>query len=148
MIVADLYFFFFKQKTAYEMRISDWSSDVCSSDLRRAAVHAGRIRFGNADARSKHQPRAGHGDRTGEGFQFHGLHAPDPACVRRQSPMTMEAELSVPLPGLGMKSSWNSGLNSHFACQFWILSRRSPCSLFNEIGSTHVTTPVPNAQLG
>src|SRR3546814_6904309 len=27
------WFFFFKQKTAYEMRISDWSSDVCSSDL-------------------------------------------------------------------------------------------------------------------
>src|SRR3546814_1501318 len=30
-------FFFFKQKTAYEMRISDWSSDVCSSDLLKAA---------------------------------------------------------------------------------------------------------------
>src|SRR3546814_1306505 len=30
-----IYFFFFKQKTAYEMRISDWSSDVCSSDLRK-----------------------------------------------------------------------------------------------------------------
>src|SRR3546814_7983267 len=30
----NLDFFFFKQKTAYEMRISDWSSDVCSSDLR------------------------------------------------------------------------------------------------------------------
>src|SRR3546814_6085295 len=29
------FFFFFKQKTAYEMRISDWSSDVCSSDLRQ-----------------------------------------------------------------------------------------------------------------
>src|SRR3546814_5302988 len=29
--------FFFKQKTAYEMRISDWSSDVCSSDLAAAA---------------------------------------------------------------------------------------------------------------
>src|SRR3546814_6310728 len=29
--------FFFKQKTAYEMRISDWSSDVCSSDLNSAA---------------------------------------------------------------------------------------------------------------
>src|SRR3546814_4105465 len=28
-----IHFFFFKQKTAYEMRISDWSSDVCSSDL-------------------------------------------------------------------------------------------------------------------
>src|SRR3546814_5972983 len=31
-------FFFFKQKTAYEMRISDWSSDVCSSDLYLAGV--------------------------------------------------------------------------------------------------------------
>src|SRR3546814_15808461 len=35
-------FFFFKQKTAYEMRISDWSSDVCSSDL--APPHAGIVR--------------------------------------------------------------------------------------------------------
>src|SRR3546814_7408749 len=32
VLVSDC-FFFFKQKTAYEMRISDWSSDVCSSDL-------------------------------------------------------------------------------------------------------------------
>src|SRR3546814_7623690 len=32
------WFFFFKQKTAYEMRISDWSSDVCSSDLSAAPV--------------------------------------------------------------------------------------------------------------
>src|SRR3546814_4206450 len=31
--MCDFFFFFFKQKTAYEMRISDWSSDVCSSDL-------------------------------------------------------------------------------------------------------------------
>src|SRR3546814_10041077 len=43
-------FFFFKQKTAYEMRISDWSSDVCSSDLveiagprRGARKHVGEI---------------------------------------------------------------------------------------------------------
>src|SRR3546814_1805643 len=33
MVYVDYMFFFFKQKTAYEMRISDWSSDVCSSDL-------------------------------------------------------------------------------------------------------------------
>src|SRR3546814_3885216 len=38
-------FFFFKQKTAYEMRISDWSSDVCSSDL-----------VGIGPARSLHRP--------------------------------------------------------------------------------------------
>src|SRR3546814_4499647 len=43
MLLCDvLVFFFFKQKTAYEMRISDWSSDVCSSDLpdRNGADHA------------------------------------------------------------------------------------------------------------
>src|SRR3546814_16659340 len=33
-------FFFFKQKTAYEMRISDWSSDVCSSDLVQVATRS------------------------------------------------------------------------------------------------------------
>src|SRR3546814_9992062 len=48
-------FFFFKQKTAYEMRISDWSSDVCSSDLEADAFdHVGieralREKFGAAD---------------------------------------------------------------------------------------------------
>src|SRR3546814_11248751 len=36
--------FFFKQKTAYEMRISDWSSDVCSSDLRHRGDQAMRGR--------------------------------------------------------------------------------------------------------
>src|SRR3546814_8274664 len=39
-------FFFFKQKTAYEMRSSDWSSDVCSSDL---FCSAGAVLFGVAD---------------------------------------------------------------------------------------------------
>src|SRR3546814_12083493 len=43
MIVVDG-FFFFKQKTAYEMRISDWSSDVCSSDL-QAASGSDEVRF-------------------------------------------------------------------------------------------------------
>src|SRR3546814_5624628 len=36
-VVDTIYVFFFKQKTAYEMRISDWSSDVCSSDLHDVA---------------------------------------------------------------------------------------------------------------
>src|SRR3546814_19376524 len=40
MIVC--FFFFFKQKTAYEMRISDWSSDVCSSDLPDRRLRADR----------------------------------------------------------------------------------------------------------
>src|SRR3546814_6897754 len=69
-------FFFFKQKTAYEMRISDWSSDVCSSDLdvidamhRRHDVDAER-QLGIADEReqltrgiARMDGRVGHGRR-------------------------------------------------------------------------------------
>src|SRR3546814_3685293 len=43
-----VYFFFFKQKTAYEMRISDWSSDVCSSDLPRAGSVAKIVKLEHA----------------------------------------------------------------------------------------------------
>src|SRR3546814_13192462 len=39
-----MWYFFFKQKTSYEMRISDWSSDVCSSDLAQVQAH-GREHF-------------------------------------------------------------------------------------------------------
>src|SRR3546814_2808416 len=39
MEVGSSFFVFFKQKTAYEMRISDWSSDVCSSDLYAAMIN-------------------------------------------------------------------------------------------------------------
>src|SRR3546814_4228064 len=58
-------FFFFKQKTAYEMRISDWSSDVCSSDLReefrRKGLGLHRIsgRLGNLAERSPRPGRFG-----------------------------------------------------------------------------------------
>src|SRR3546814_6796397 len=45
--------FFFKQKTAYEMRISDWSSDVCSSDLLDLAGH----RFGDRAMRRRQRHR-------------------------------------------------------------------------------------------
>src|SRR3546814_4694992 len=61
-------FFFFKQKTAYEMRISDWSSDVCSSDLDigrcrgKAQFHAstsscGRVWFGWRRRRHRRTPQ-------------------------------------------------------------------------------------------
>src|SRR3546814_8229055 len=43
-----LCFLFFKQKTAYEMRISDWSSDVCSSDLRIVTLTLNRADTRNA----------------------------------------------------------------------------------------------------
>src|SRR3546814_15368232 len=51
-------FFFFKQKTAYEMRISDWSSDVCSSDLRSRSRRS-LVELGMADS-SAGQEFGGH----------------------------------------------------------------------------------------
>src|SRR3546814_3337230 len=45
VFVLYCFFFFFKQKTAYEMRISDWSSDVCSSDLEGRLLGQGSVKF-------------------------------------------------------------------------------------------------------
>src|SRR3546814_6786698 len=68
-----LYVFFFKQKTAYEMRISDWSSDVCSSDLLRRRGHQVRhdvshkLLNGVARSQTSHSlfgRRIGPGDRS------------------------------------------------------------------------------------
>src|SRR3546814_10047664 len=58
------FFFFFKQKTAYEMRISDWSSDVCSSDLGDEPI---RIVFVIAQGKDQtlSVPTAPRGDRRG-----------------------------------------------------------------------------------
>src|SRR3546814_8048811 len=55
MCVICFLFFFFKQKTAYEMRISDWSSDVCSSDLTAcpASSHLERPRERRAASQEK-----------------------------------------------------------------------------------------------
>src|SRR3546814_9025574 len=44
---CNMYVFFFKQKTAYEMRISDWSSDVCSSDLSGYHISQSKIAIGS-----------------------------------------------------------------------------------------------------
>src|SRR3546814_1820597 len=51
-------FFFFKQKTAYELRISDWSSDVCSSDLVVEILHR--------DDRVERFGKGGRGERPGD----------------------------------------------------------------------------------
>src|SRR3546814_3418089 len=50
-----LFVFFFKQKTAYDMRISDWSSDVCSSDLLDGNVEAAGRLVHEYEARLGHQ---------------------------------------------------------------------------------------------
>src|SRR3546814_6832578 len=70
--------FFFKQKTAYEMRISDWSSDVCSSDLEIIRVAA---KGDGVTADGRHVPFSAPGDRIApDGGLIHGLHHADPPC--------------------------------------------------------------------
>src|SRR3546814_14295049 len=84
-----LLFFFFKQKTAYEMRISDWSSDVCSSDLRpahRAGSHAppdlhARARSAAATAPERSRPVA-----VAVGARWRPARSAPPVAVRRRPP--------------------------------------------------------------
>src|SRR3546814_8820980 len=54
-----MFFFFFKQKTAYEMRISDWSSDVCSSDLGPRGQTQGRCTGPGTDVQHRFARRGG-----------------------------------------------------------------------------------------
>ena len=51
-----IYFFFFKQKTAYEIKECDWSSDVCSSDLDDRAEKLAELRELKATTRSAKDP--------------------------------------------------------------------------------------------
>src|SRR3546814_11389187 len=70
-----LFFFFFKQKTAYEMRISDWSSDVCSSDLaaRLDSVRATRQSAAMPDASKTTSPTsAGAASGDADPLRAHG----------------------------------------------------------------------------
>src|SRR3546814_18577504 len=67
--------FFCKQKTAYEMRISDWSSDVCSSDLQENAEGRGKIRQadrknGIAHTQPGHHPVVFHDQYVGHDHQL------------------------------------------------------------------------------
>src|SRR3546814_5174039 len=64
--LSGVFLFFFKQKTAYEMRISDWSSDVCSSDLSGDCARYGQ--------------KCNEGTRTLPGLRLFFCHAPSLPC--------------------------------------------------------------------
>src|SRR3546814_1295931 len=70
-------FFFFKQKTAYDMRISDWSSDVCSSDL--AAYQHAADRGGIAHRRRCGAKHSQQSTRQRADILQYGLDDPDPS---------------------------------------------------------------------
>src|SRR3546814_14838188 len=76
LFLSLLCFFFFKQKTAYEMRISDWSSDVCSSDLPSAVLRRGPPQASLDDERQQGQV-AGALDGLGQFALLLGRHRGD-----------------------------------------------------------------------
>src|SRR3546814_3627664 len=111
--------FFFKQKTAYEMRISDWSSDVCSSDLGQRGMPEPTTQF------TQHLPgEAGGGGtgRTGAGV---------PAGQR-----------GMPEPTTQFTQHCGSGCG----CDI-VVGAIGMAGGRSEIGRAHVCTPVTNAHL-
>src|SRR3546814_2536720 len=81
-------FFFFKQKTAYEMRISDWSSDVCSSDLSAAA--AGAV-AGTLRRLARHRLPPARARRGGD--RLPGAVARGRGCAGRRGPRRRHGEI-------------------------------------------------------
>src|SRR3546814_9254154 len=101
------FLFFFKQKTAYEMRISDWSSDVCSSDLkphpeplggpgRPECALADQSSRGNAVGRVHGRAGAERIGFLGAGAVEHAL-SPDP--VEKAADRTLQLAASVAVVG-------------------------------------------------
>src|SRR3546814_6631734 len=85
--VCLLFFFFFKQKTAYEMRISDWSSDVCSSDLSRLLLIAAGAANGGIESMLVDrlpQPLGFHDIRVQGGAMIERIDAPRQALRRSE----------------------------------------------------------------
>src|SRR3546814_7710822 len=122
-------FFFFKQKTAYEMRISDWSSDVCSSDLsinwdRKSITSCGRI--------------------CASSMISTGL--PAPLLANSASQSWAEIELPAPChPNPAATPAASSASKKDGMSE--MPARAASHNTGRQIGRAHVCTPVTNAHL-
>src|SRR3546814_8072609 len=131
MIVCNhVCFFFFKQKTAYEMRISDWSSDVCSSDL----VHPAGTGLVLRQVRLDRCPRI-----IRQPEQRHAM----PPIIHA------ERESGKPIRIKPLIEVWTlAAVVDNIVVGFWRCGSTASCpACIPEIGRAHVGTPVPNAHL-
>src|SRR3546814_9922851 len=87
-MLLELVIVFVKQKTAYDMRISDWSSDVCSSDLRETSPGEGCVDLGNAWIE---RPELSVGW-IGQGLPDRRNRGEDTICVVDLEPVRFQAE--------------------------------------------------------
>src|SRR3546814_6093040 len=124
-------FFFFKQKTAYEMRISDWSSDVCSSDLHERAM---RIPFTN--------PRTGNELVERDGIYVDGATGQQVGAVVNGIPRFVEAENYAESFGFQW-NTWEDTLSDTRSAsddKYRVILERTKFDQFDteEIGRAHV----------
>src|SRR3546814_4898219 len=120
-----MYVFFFKQKTAYEMRISDWSSDVCSSDLDH---HLARPGVGHSLAPDDDA-------HTNATFPFSGLHSGHGCSCG----LALLPAITTPLPPHFLQSRPPAG--GALAAQEPRPARRNPAqggAVPGQIGRAHV----------
>src|SRR3546814_5310259 len=104
-VVGYAYFFVFKQKTAYKLRIRDWSSDVCSSDLAAAPGIASNCAAGpdRVCQNSKAKEKVDKSATASQGQNRSGF--------RR---ITQQAMMAVAIPGMGSASS---GVTTLLVCR-------------------------------
>src|SRR3546814_6118239 len=117
-------FFFFKQKTAYEMRISDWSSDVCSSDLERklcglVAALAAVFEVGAEPGTEKLGLHPEPGSETDQAEA--GRHRDD-GVVRFACD---DAELGPEVGQIGRAHGWNSVTNAQLVCRLLLEKKKT-----------------------
>src|SRR3546814_6281133 len=94
-------FFFFKQKTAYEMRISDWSSDVCSSDLLRQRLQGpGRAAVTLQKLAEHHRPDVLRADQA---------QPVQPLAIAQRFSFAIAHRLKIVVGGDGGKGDWWRG---------------------------------------
>src|SRR3546814_9361316 len=115
MFIFCMFFFFFKQKTAYEMRISDWSSDVCSSDLlqvrqRHCAVGVAGQLGGEAVRADRGKRRAGAGGELRQVLARDcDLQVDSPPLDRLGDP-AVDRDLGAARLGLEVDGPWLGGI--------------------------------------
>src|SRR3546814_5585223 len=116
-----LFFFFFKQKTAYEMRISDWSSDVCSSDLKPFDRHV-NLYSGDELHEKQYDVSSDLDWEVGGGFSLRLLNS----YASWESRQVGTPVFSAQVPGFTQILHWDSESNSHE------LQLISPTDLLND----------------
>src|SRR3546814_3028846 len=123
VLSLEIFVFFFKQRTAYELRISDWSSDVCSSDLKRGdtvLVHAAAGGVGSilvpwlkaiGATVIAHAGSAKKAERAGEFGADHALSGSIDGLAAQVRTLTDGEGVAVVFDGVGA-ASWTESLAS------------------------------------